>query len=267
MLCNGRLFACAGHRVSPHLLNSFRLEETNAVTMLRHPWNRLQSDYHYFKSKPNSAHLSPEIDPIALLAYHEHEHEHEHESTYNELSGLVRFIHYPGISNCMTKMLNGFQCGDDLDHVLQSVGDDEYSTDMKEELLLTNAKNSLQSFLFVGIQEQFDRSICLFVWMYGMGSASSNIHYYDVESNDNSNYNVSAINSRRSTFVSYGPSRKARHFSSTRVGKYNYIPIGGETKLEKEVYELFKESERLDIKLYDYALQLFHDRVELTELK
>lgn len=91
-LCGGKLFSCSGHRVSPLLPDLVDVVETNLFTLLRHPYKRLQSDYYYFLSKPNSQHLSPEIDPARMLA---------------EVHSFFEYTAYPGIANCATKMLNG----------------------------------------------------------------------------------------------------------------------------------------------------------------
>jgi hypothetical protein len=41
-LCNGKLFSCAGHRVAAELPKLVFTTRTNMLTMLRHPWYRLQ---------------------------------------------------------------------------------------------------------------------------------------------------------------------------------------------------------------------------------
>ena len=111
MLCNGQLFACAGHRVSRDMFHLLTSQYTNAVVMIRHPFYRLQSDYHYIYHKPNTQHLSPEIDIAALGAVIRQEYPRS----------WLQYIRYPGVSNCMTKMLNGYACGADIATVLTEV--------------------------------------------------------------------------------------------------------------------------------------------------
>ena len=139
-MCNGKLYSCSGHRVFPSLperalSDSLRV---SMITMLRHPWNRLQSDYHYILSKPETQHLSPEINITHLLL---------------NVSSLYEYIKYPGISNCAVKMLNGIQCGDSFIEI----------TDKHLEI----SKQVLSSFLWFGITEYFKTSVCQFSWMYG----------------------------------------------------------------------------------------------------
>lgn len=88
-----------GHSVSPSLPDLVINGETNMITMLRDPWKRIQSDYYYTRSHPNSGHLGPNMNLTQLLS-----------STTN----IFEYIRYPGISNCATKMLNGYNCGDDI---------------------------------------------------------------------------------------------------------------------------------------------------------
>lgn len=138
LLCGGKLLTCAGHVVSPTLPNVITNDFAFLVTLIRHPWNRLQSDYYYLKSKPHSQHHGPYIDVSHLLSI---------------VKNVYEFSAYPGISNCATKMLNGFQCPD-RDIVL-------------EDRHLEIAKKVLLSVLWFGITERFSESICLFSWMYG----------------------------------------------------------------------------------------------------
>jgi hypothetical protein len=109
----------------------------NMITMLRHPWNRLQSDYHYFLSKPHSQHLGKEINTTHLLQI---------------VSTLFDYTQYPGIANCATKMLNGYQCGE-----LVELNDSHAVT----------AKQVLTAIPWFGITEYFNTSVCQFSWMYG----------------------------------------------------------------------------------------------------
>ena len=68
-------------------------ERTNLITLLRHPWDRLQSNFHHYKKVPHSDILSPEINSTHIMEVSN--------NTY-------QFSMYPGISNCATKMLNGY---------------------------------------------------------------------------------------------------------------------------------------------------------------
>lgn len=136
-LCNGRLFSCAGHLVSPQLPKIIATGKANMISMFRHPWNRLQSDYHYLRSKPESRHLGEDFNVSELL---------------QRVHGIIDFIKYPGISNCATKMLNGIQCADDV-HLNDSH--------------LSVAKTVIDSMLWFGITENYRTSLCQFSWMYG----------------------------------------------------------------------------------------------------
>ena len=105
--------------------------------MLRHPWGRLQSCYYYLIAHPNSNLLSPDINTTALLS---------------TAPTIQEFIAYPGISNCMTKMLNGIRCGADKEVTA---------------VHLDVAQKVLTAMTGFGITEYFNTSVCLFYWMYG----------------------------------------------------------------------------------------------------
>jgi len=136
-LCNGRLFSCMGHAVHPSLPELVIKTETYLVILLRHPWERMQSDYHHTVAHPFTGHLGPNLDVSKVL---------------ESVSGPLEYALYPGISNCATKMLNGYHCGD-------KVKLSEHHLDV--------AKSVLDNALFVGISEYFKTSICLFSWIYG----------------------------------------------------------------------------------------------------
>ena len=137
-LCNGRLFSCAGHGVSPDLpQHVLGLDSTYMFTMVRHPWDRLLSTFHYLKANPHSAMLAPDINTSVLLSL---------------APTIQAFVAYPGINNCMTKMLNGLRCG-------ESIEINEQHLDVAKRVL-----TALQGF---GITGYFKTSICLFYWMYG----------------------------------------------------------------------------------------------------
>lgn len=135
-LCGGRLFSCQGHRTHRDLPDRvFQSMSTSLVTLLRDPWSRVISDYNYILSKPTTRHLSPEQNLTNLFP-----------------TDVFSYVMTPGINNCATKMLNGFQCGEVVD--------------------LTNdhldiAKQVISKILFVGLTENFKQSLCLFTWMYG----------------------------------------------------------------------------------------------------
>ena len=165
MLCNGRLLSCAGHRVHSNTYTSLLTTHTNAVTMLRHPWYRLQSDYNYIRSKPKTTHLSPEINISHMLSVvgtsysgvwdAESDSDHQSGTSNSDSSSsndaatppvgweILQYAQYPGVSNCMVKMLNGYQCGADWNDVLRV-------SNMQGSELLNNAKQALQAMLFVG---------------------------------------------------------------------------------------------------------------------
>lgn len=126
-----------GHRVFPDLPKYSINGTTNTVTMLRNPWNRLQSTYQYLLSKPESNMLAPEINNTHM---------------FGSVTSFYEFVMFPGISNCMTKMFNGYQCGQDIE---------------LNDRHLDIAKKVLLSMLFVGITEKFKTSVCMMSWMYG----------------------------------------------------------------------------------------------------
>ena len=111
---------------------------TNLLTILRDPFRRLQSDYHYIRSKPQTEHLAPEVNVTELL---------------QSVKSFRDFVFYPGISNCATKMLNGIPSGS-----TNKLLTDEHLVIAKKVLLAT---------LWFGISEYFDSSVCLLAWMYG----------------------------------------------------------------------------------------------------
>ena len=78
-----------GHSVPRSLPTMVIYGETNLITLLRDPWKRIQSDYYYTRSHPNSSHLGPNINMKHLLL-----------STTN----IFQYLQYPGISNCVTKV-------------------------------------------------------------------------------------------------------------------------------------------------------------------
>ena len=111
-----------GHMVHPRLPEIVLSQPTKILTFLREPWGRLQSDFHYFQSKPFTGHLGSNVNNTLLL---------------QKATDLLAFATYPGLPNCATKvcsidipfkvsfvalihvcipsqMLNGFQCGDDV---------------------------------------------------------------------------------------------------------------------------------------------------------
>jgi hypothetical protein len=105
--------------------------------MLRHPWNRLVSQFHYFLSNPSTDLLAPEIETTVML---------------QNVTNIRDFITYPGIANCMTKLLNGIQCGVNMDLTEQHGA---------------YARGVLASMAGFGLTEKFNSSVCLFYWMYG----------------------------------------------------------------------------------------------------
>lgn len=110
---------------------------------MRDPWKRAISDYNYIMNNPNAKHLSPEQNLTALFPVN-----------------VFTYLMSPGIPNCATKMLNGFQCGENV----------PLSVDH-----LDTAKQVLTKILFVGITDYFRESVCLFTWLYG-GTVQS-FHY------------------------------------------------------------------------------------------
>jgi hypothetical protein len=91
-LCNGRLYSCMGHHVQPNLPNIVLHENNNIITLLRHPWSRLQSDYYYIKYiQMSGAHMNIQNSTIV-------------ENILNGKMSLFEYITLPEVSNCMTKV-------------------------------------------------------------------------------------------------------------------------------------------------------------------
>lgn len=194
-LCDGRLVSCIGHTVSARLPQVALSHRGSMITMLRHPWDRLQSDYHYLLSKPQSQHLGEEINTSHV---------------FEKSSTLFDYTQYPGISNCATKMLNGYQCGENID-----------LNDSHGEI----AKQVLTALPWFGITEYFKTSVCQFSWMYGGDP-------------------------------------QAFHFQVFRKGQYKYMRM--EEALNDTQQKSFTYSERYDLQIYAFALNLFLQRHEVT---
>ena len=88
-LCDGRLFSCMGHFVPSSLPDLALSGESTAIIMMRNPWKRLQSDFHYIRSRPQSGHLGPNINMSSAIS---------------SLNSTFDFALYPGIANCATKV-------------------------------------------------------------------------------------------------------------------------------------------------------------------
>lgn len=82
-------------------------------------------------------HLSPEINST---------------DTALRCNTVFEYSQYPGIANCATKMLNGYQCGENIE-----------LTDGHLDVV----KAVLNHLNFVGLTERLSDSVCLLAWMYG----------------------------------------------------------------------------------------------------
>lgn len=196
-LCDGRLFSCAGHRVSSALPEVVLSRPTNLLTMLRDPYKRLQSDYNYILSKPQTEHLSPEINVTTML---------------QAVSSFRDFIFYPGVANCATKMLNGIPCGDST----HELTDDN----------LVVAKKVLLAMLWFGISEYFNSSVCLLAWMYG--SEPKPLHF-------------------------------KRGFREGTYAHREIVEVLSDDDITK-----FRESEKYDLELYEFAKSIFIERMAFS---
>jgi hypothetical protein len=78
-----------GHSVSPHLPSLVIDGEAQVITMLREPWKRIQSDFHYLQSRHSSGHLGPNLNVSVLLS---------------SVTTVIDYALYPGIANCATKV-------------------------------------------------------------------------------------------------------------------------------------------------------------------
>ena len=91
-LCKGKLYTCNGHNVISAMTKFVEAgidSPVAMVTMLRNPWDRLQSAFHYHHNNPDSGYLSwNDIDKEKLLSS----------------SSVMEYALFPGIPNCMTKV-------------------------------------------------------------------------------------------------------------------------------------------------------------------
>ena len=110
-------------------------------------------------------------------------------------------------------MINGFQCGQPVDLTKKHV-----------EL----AKIALMHASFVGLQEYFPASVCLFQWTMG------------------------------------GANVEERHFRHSRVGNYTRLTIEDALSLEERAR--FEFSERFDIELYAYVKDLVLSRFRVANI-
>jgi hypothetical protein len=211
-LCDGRLFSCAGHVVSSLVGNATIANNANMFTMLRHPLKRLISSYQYLSSNPSSNMLEPYVNTSQLLQYIHSPPESRATTAVESESDFIRFVKYPGIANCMTKMLNGYQCGEDV---------------AISESHLQNAQRVISAFAGFGITEHFKSSVCLFYWMYGGGTV------------------------------------KQSYFGVFREGNYSKDSAGH--VLGKLGMNEVRSVERYDLALYEFAEQLFKQRIAVTE--
>jgi hypothetical protein len=108
-------------------------------------------------------------------------------------------------------MINGFQCGQSVTLTQQH---------------LTLAKDALMRSSFVGLQEHFAASVCLFQWTLG------------------------------------GAEVEERHFKTSRVGNYTRLTI--QEALTPSERLKFQFSERFDIELYAFAKNLVMQRLGIS---
>lgn len=221
-LCNSKLFSCGGHIVSEDFVSVTLNSPTNLISLLRDPFERLRSTYFHIINNPSTEILKPHINITQLL--YEIKSAHSSSSSSHSTS-FIKFIKYPGISNCMTKMLNGIACGYPG---LQSAHETNSENSFLNETNVYLAKEILQSMLYFGLTDYFKTSVCSLSWMYG-GEV------------------------------------KPFHFQKFREGRYNKsdfsIDVLLPTSLDKE---LFYRIERYDIEVYEYAKKVFMDRLRLT---
>jgi hypothetical protein len=78
-----------GHLVTPALPDMALSGNYNVITMMRNPWKRIQSDFHYIRSRPHSGHLGPNINLTSVIF---------------SLNSTLDLALYPGIANCATKV-------------------------------------------------------------------------------------------------------------------------------------------------------------------
>jgi hypothetical protein len=148
------------------------------------------------KGKPESNMLSPEINISELLM---------------NVSNLYEFTAFPGISNCMTKMLNGIQCGENVELTNEH---------------LEKAKIVLSTTVFFGITEKFKTSVCMMGWIYGGPVAE----------------------------YQFGKFRESQYVRRTMQDEFTEEQISG-----------FKERERFDYGLYEFANEYFDEMLSFTK--
>lgn len=112
-----------------------------AVGLFREPRARLVSAFHH-NSHSNGMDPAERHRMLAAL-----------KSIPDERKRLAAFVAYPGLANCMTKMVLGFACASPV----------EISSDMLDE-----AKRRVrEDFAFVGLTNAWNQSVCLFHRMWG----------------------------------------------------------------------------------------------------
>ena len=179
-------------------------------------------------------------------------------NTSRGTEGFMSYITYPGISNCMTKMLNGIQCGDDINY---------NTVDMVK--MVKNAKLALFSLAFVGVQEQYKLSLCLFSYLYG-GTLDE---YHILQQSRVGTYTPIVYEELEFELESVSDMDTESHITSSNPNTSTNVSNTSNNpntlnvyNLSKEDYDLYLINEQYDIEVYNYAIQLFQERLSQTNL-
>lgn len=147
-------------------------------------------------------------------------------------STVDRWARWPGIASCQTKMLLGMACAAPV-------------PEGKGAQMLVEASKLLRSdaFVFVGIQEQWERSICLFHATLGRGTSPMISELEDLGHSHNSNGPLSLRRTSRGCRLR---SSSGECFDTSNIANmYNESVLGG-------------WRDELDEALYAVAIEVFH---------
>jgi len=138
---------------------------------------------------------------------------------------LDKFVAYPGIPDCQTKMLVGKTCGNDVKVT------DAMRTQAFERLRSTMA--------FVGLTDMFNASVCLFHHMYG-GAPEE--------------YQFQAVGLERSSDFLF------KHYHRSK--KYQPLPGGGERVHQDMWKDIDPMAEPNDWPIYQEVVRIFVQRLQ-----
>ena len=156
----------------------------------------------------------------------------------NDYMGSLRaYVNWPGISSCQTKMILGYKCASDK----PTLG----SEDLRRAMDIVE-----NDFLFVGITEDFDMSVCLFHAMLG-GTVNPN----EFKNSRPTSTNPFFEKIRKKIGVKSASSLKSM-FQKSDEGLYDETPL-----TQIHYVDPFDEA------LYAHVRHLFYERVAMFDLE